>query len=263
MTPIPASHADHDPLAVAAYAAGDATGSELDDALALVAACADCATLHHDLRSIAAAMPALPAPVRTRDFRLTPEQAASLRPAGWRRLLAPLAGPKFAFAGPLGTGLATLGIAGFLVAGSLGLPVAGTASAPQDGNAAGAGSAGASEYAVEDPSGTAREKAFEAASMAPPLGPVDQEQVRTSEASGAPLEVLPGDQDPGNLVTTQAAPGESPPPELVPGAMPVATGVADSGQAPLPVLSIVSALVLAAGLALVALRLAGRRLSAG
>ena len=130
MTPIPASHADHDPLAVAAHAAGDATGSELDVALALVAACADCATLHHDLRSIAAAMPALPSSVRTRDFRITPEQAASLRPAGWRRLLAPLAGPRFAFAGPLGTGLATLGIAGFLIAGAAGMPIAGSAAAP-------------------------------------------------------------------------------------------------------------------------------------
>ena len=70
--------------------------------------------------------PRLPAPARTRDFRLTPEQAASLRPAGWRRLLAPFAGPRFAFAGPLGTGLATLGLAGFLVAGSFGVPLAAT-----------------------------------------------------------------------------------------------------------------------------------------
>jgi hypothetical protein len=131
MTPIPATHADHDLLAVAAFAAGGAEGAELDAALAVVAACPACAALHHDLRAIARAMPALPAPVRTRDFRLTPEQAGSLRPAGWRRFLAPLAGPRFAFAGPLGTGLATLGVAGFLIAGSLGMPLAGTASAPQ------------------------------------------------------------------------------------------------------------------------------------
>jgi hypothetical protein len=130
MTPIPATHADHDLLAVAAFAAGDAEGVELDPALVLVAACPACAALHHDLRAIARAMPALPAPVRTRDFRLTPEQADSLRPAGWRRFLSPLAGPRFAFAGPLGTGLASLGIAGFLLAGSLGMPLAGTAVGP-------------------------------------------------------------------------------------------------------------------------------------
>jgi hypothetical protein len=137
MPHLPTSHADHDPLAIAAYAAGDATGPELDDALALVAACADCSALHHDLRAIAAALPALPAPVRTRDFRLTSEQAAALRPAGWRRLLAPFAGPRFAFAGPLGAGLATLGLAGFLVAGSFGVPLA--ASAPTDGGVAASG----------------------------------------------------------------------------------------------------------------------------
>ena len=124
MPPLPASHADHDRLTIAAYAAGDATGPELDDALAVVAACPDCAALHRDLRAIAAALPALPVPARTRDFRLTPGQAASLRPAGWRRLLAPFAGPRFSFAGPLGAGLATLGLAGFLVAGSFGVPLA-------------------------------------------------------------------------------------------------------------------------------------------
>ena len=139
MPHLPPSHADHDPLAIAAYAAGDATGAELDDALALVAACADCAALHHDLRAIASALPGLPAPARTRDFRLTPEQAASLRPAGWRRLLAPFAGPKFAFAGPVGAGLATLGLAGILVAGSFGVPLAATA--PTDGGAAASGAA--------------------------------------------------------------------------------------------------------------------------
>ena len=59
---------------------------ELDDATALVAACADCAALHHDLRAIAAALPALPAPPRTRDFRLT-ARAGRLAPA--RRLAPP------------------------------------------------------------------------------------------------------------------------------------------------------------------------------
>ena len=59
-------HADHDLPAIAAYAAGDATGDELETARALVAACADCATLHADLRAISAALPDLPAPARAR-----------------------------------------------------------------------------------------------------------------------------------------------------------------------------------------------------
>ena len=92
--------------------------------------CDECAALHHDLRSIAAAMPTIPAPARRRDFRLTPEQAAELRPRGIRALLATLSGPRFSFATPVGTGLAALGIVGVLVA-TGGLPASGGTAAPQ------------------------------------------------------------------------------------------------------------------------------------
>ena len=126
MPHLPDHQTDHDPQLIAAHAAGDAEGADLDRARDLVATCDECAALHHDLRAIAAAMPAIPAPARTRDFRLTPEQAASLRPAGWRRLLAPLAGPRFAFAAPLGGSLAALGLAGVLLAGAASTPMAGT-----------------------------------------------------------------------------------------------------------------------------------------
>ncbi len=143
-----AGHAGHDQLVIAAYAAGDATGPDLDAAAALVATCDECAVLHHDLRAIATATASLPAPVRTRDFRLTGDQAASLRPAGWRRLLAPFAGPRFAFAGPLGGGLAALGIAGVLVAGGLGIPMGGAASAPAAATDAQAESDGAAAAAA-------------------------------------------------------------------------------------------------------------------
>jgi len=127
--PTAADHAAHDRMAVAAYAAGDATGPGLTAATALVVTCPECASLHRDLRAIAAALPATAAPLRPRDFRITPGQAATLRPAGWRRILAPFAGPGFAFAGPLGSGLATLGLAGILVAGAAGLPLGGASSA--------------------------------------------------------------------------------------------------------------------------------------
>jgi hypothetical protein len=120
----PVAHAAHDPLVVAAYAAGDAGGAELEAASALVAACPACAALDRDLRAIAAALPEMPAPRRARDFRLTAEQAASLRPTRWRRVLAPFAGPRFAFAAPLGSGLAALGLVGILLAGT-GLPLGG------------------------------------------------------------------------------------------------------------------------------------------
>ena len=108
-------HTTHDPELIAAYAAGDATGPDLALATELVADCTECAALHRDLRAIATALPELPAPARSRDFRLTPEQAASLAPSGWRGLLAAFASPRFRLAAPLGTGLAAIGLAGLLL----------------------------------------------------------------------------------------------------------------------------------------------------
>jgi hypothetical protein len=255
MPHVPDSHADHDPLAIAAFAAGDAAGPELDDALALVAACADCAALHHDLRAIATAVTALPAPVRTRDFRLAPEQAAALRPSGWRRFLAPLAGPRFAFAGPLGTGLATLGIAGLLVAGSLGAPVASVAPAADGGAAMAA-------PAASDAAGAAGGAELYAASAAPvlkaqdPVSPgVELEAVPPIEdreaASGAPAVLGPGE-----FGISQAGPaGTAPAGESLP-----APGFDPGGGALVPLLS---ALALLTGLVLAGLRLAGRRAAGG
>ena len=114
-------HVTHDPELIAAYAAGDATGPALEQAADLVASCTECAELHRDLRAISTALPELPAPVRPRDFRLTPEQAAALRPAGWRGVLAAFAAPRFRLAAPLGAGLAAAGLAGLLLASPGGL----------------------------------------------------------------------------------------------------------------------------------------------
>ena len=255
MPHLPASHADHDPLAIAACAAGDATGPELDDALALVAACTDCAALHHDLRAIAAALPALPAPARTRDFRLTPEQAASLRPAGWRRLLAPFAGPRFAIAGPLGAGLATLGLAGVLVAGSFGVPLA--ASAPDDGGAAasGAGDATAIEMAPQ----MAPESA--AAASMPPA------ELRAPYAAGGDTAGEAASSDPKMTVTGSDANGSEASPD---GASPDGASrmsAADQARSPEPVgaalapLAPLAALMLVAGVVLGGLRLVARRVA--
>jgi hypothetical protein len=253
-----AGHADHDPLAIAAYAAGDATGSELDAALARVAACPGCAALHHDLRAIAAALPALPAPARTRDFRLAPEQAAALRPAGWRRILAPLAGPRFSFAGPLGTGLATLGIAGLLVAGAAGMPLGGATAAPAAG-----GNAAATEPSRELAAGVPSEapsdqlvvKADDAASPGAVLAPVARGYSRVS-ASEIPASEAPAGQAPPVTGATQAGPMETA------GAASTYDTTTPDGGLP-PVLPIISGLALLAGLGIGGLRLAGRRLGAG
>lgn len=108
-------HAQHDPLLVVSLAAGDLTGADRDLASAQIAGCGDCATLHDDLLAIARATAALPTAVRPRDFQLSPEQAARLRPLGWRRFVAAFASPRLALTRQLGVGLTTLGIAGLLV----------------------------------------------------------------------------------------------------------------------------------------------------
>jgi hypothetical protein len=129
MTKVPESnpHAAHDVELVAAHAGGDAAGEERDRATALLEACDDCARLYADLVAISKAVAELPAPSRPRDFRITEEQAASLRPTGWRSVLSVLGGPRFSFVAPLGTAMATLGIVGLLIAGP-GLPFLGTSS---------------------------------------------------------------------------------------------------------------------------------------
>ena len=178
-------HRNHDPLVIAAYAAGDADGADLEQARDLVAACDDCAALHHDLRAISAALPATPAPVRPRDFRLTPEQAAQLRPAGWRRFLAPLAGPRFAFAAPLGGSLAALGIAGILIAGAASTPIANvTGTGPNAERERAAASAGAQQ----EPGDATAIEIEGAASSSAPSAPVDQPAyvAQPSEMAPAP-----------------------------------------------------------------------------
>ena len=90
--------------------------SETSAARALVASCPACAELHADLVSIMAATTALPAPRRTRDFRLTEADAARLRPRGWRRFIGAFGGPRLAFTRPLAGSLVALGVAGLVLA---------------------------------------------------------------------------------------------------------------------------------------------------
>lgn len=181
-------HADHDELAVAAFAAGDAVDLELERAQQLVAGCADCAALFADLQALQAATAALPAPRRTRDFRLTEADAARLRPRGWRSLLAAFGSPRLAFTQPLAVGMATLGIVGLLVA-SLPGPLM-TATAPaSDGGAT-----------VE---------------MAPEGAPAGPDDLLKTEATGPLASAAPGDATiPG------PAPAETPSTALVPAPSP-------------------------------------------
>jgi hypothetical protein len=114
---LPAPHAEHDLLLVAAHSAGDVDEAQRSAAEALLAGCPDCRVLAADLRAIAAATSVLPAAVRTRDFTLRPEDAARLRPRGWRRLAAALGPTRLELLRPVGPVLMTLGIVGLLVSG--------------------------------------------------------------------------------------------------------------------------------------------------
>jgi hypothetical protein len=142
------SHDRHDTLLVAALAAGDLAGTDRDHASDLIETCAECATLHDDLVAIARATASVPPPITTRprDFRLTQEQAARLRPSGWRRVAGVLAGPRWAFTRPLGIGMATIGLAGLLLINvNLGASLGSSAAAPAFG---GAPAAPAASYAA-------------------------------------------------------------------------------------------------------------------
>ncbi len=238
--PDPHDHATHELELVAAYASGDATGSELETAMSLVAACPECAALHRDLRAIAAALPELPVAVRRRDFRLTEDQAAALRPAGWRRFVAVLAGPRFSFAAPLGTGLATIGIAVLVVSGSLGLPFA-------------AGGAATAERAVSgDAAGTA------APAVAAPEAPGTAGPIASAaDALGFASKSSPG---PAASRVPAVADAASPGPTAVPQSQAgdlANPGAGDSGSPVAPL----AALALVLGLALAGLRGLGRRLA--
>ena len=111
-----APHGTHDLLLIAALAADDLERADVARAGALVAGCADCATLAADLRLLTAASAALPAPAaRPRDFRLTPADAERLRPHGLQRVVGILGGHHVHLARPLATGLTMLGIVGILL----------------------------------------------------------------------------------------------------------------------------------------------------
>jgi len=111
-----AAHASHDTILVASLADHSLAASDREAARAIVATCGLCAALHADTLALRSAIKAMPTPVRPRDYSLTPEVAARLRPGGWRRWVAAFGTSRDAFSRPLAVGLTTLGLAGLLVA---------------------------------------------------------------------------------------------------------------------------------------------------
>ena len=250
-------HARHDALLVAAFAAGDLADGERERAAALVAECGECRSLHDDLLTIARATAALPAAVRPRDFRIAPEQAARLRPAGWRRFVAAFASPRLAMTRQLGVGLTTLGLAGLLISSipsfSLGGMAAGASPAPE-------------HFSVDASQGEAAASpaAAPAASAAPAFGPDDGQTLQGSGGVLLPEPVVPAATDAVTSENDAAAGGGT--------QRDTAAGVEEGGGAIAPggpddrsgsLLPVVSAILLAAGLVLLLARRAARRMVVG
>jgi anti-sigma factor RsiW len=157
-----ARHALHDEELIAAFVDAGLEAGDADRARVLVERCSTCHDLHRDLVAINAAVRASgtsaaiaavrPAP---RDFRLTPEVAATLRPgAPVARLRDRLVEAFRSLGRPMGASLATLGVVGLLVGTlSLGMPGAPLA---VDNAAASAGAGGEDPGALTAPASSER-----------------------------------------------------------------------------------------------------------
>jgi len=235
-----ADHGRHDALLVAAYSAGDLMAGERQRAESLVAGCAACATLVADLRAIRSATSAASLPVapRPRSFLLRPEDAGRLRPRGWRRVLQLSSSPRWAVTRPLAAGLTTVGLAGLLVGAiPMGLPSAGSGASPTWDRAAAPTDAAASvEVASPD--------ALPAASAPPEVQPgllASPAEIGVYATSGPSARPTTRTQAMPTAAAASPAPGSAGGPTIGESA----------GPSPL---AVVSALVLALGLGLFALR---------
>ncbi len=166
------------------------------------------------------------------------------------------AGPRFRFAAPLGTGLAALGLAGLFAGTLAGLPLGAGGAASVASPAVGDGRSGA---AAEEPA-TAAPGATAAAQELAPVVP-------GATAAPSAMDELAGRANGSAPPTASAAPGAALAPVTGTGPTPAAppaglpdVAMADSGPT-IPMVTLVSAVAVVAGLALLAARLLGRRLT--
>jgi hypothetical protein len=260
MTERPSStHAQHDLELIAALAGGPVDPADRIPAETLVSSCTACAELLADLRAIAVATATLPAPERTRDFRLRPEDAARLQPRGLRRLVAALGATRLELARPVAPALVALGVVGLLVS---------AAPALQFGFAAG-GAAPAASYAAEASAAAAAAIPSDAAAPAATAGPSAAPSQDAVPMAATPLPTgfrnVAGAQSSGGAKSTpagisdtaaepSAAVARSAEPELS-----VAPAVVETARQPNVPLAVVSAVILLLGVAVFVLRSAARR----
>ena len=216
-----AGHAAHDELLVARFVGGDVADAEADAARGLLSTCPECRLLASDLLAISRATADLPAPTRTRGFRLSPEEAARLRRSGPRNWLSRLAGGVeggpgrlvrlqrlAAAAVAIGLVMAAVtlpvGIPGFS-SGATTLKTVGQAVSGPEGAAPGVGTAGAAGAAP-----TAGPAAAAAAPAASAAGPAAMAAASAAPAPGGPLTV-PGPSGPPAADRSSASGAPIPP----------------------------------------------------
>jgi len=221
-----ADHATHDELLIARLYGDDVDDRERASALELVAGCDECAALYADLGAIAEATSALPARPRARDFALTEEDAAKLRPRrrGRARFLA------IAWRRSFGGALVALGFSGLVLTSALSM--LGTAPTQMSSNgryaAPAVGAASSNAYsqggvAIPEPAATpASDKAI--GSTAPTASGIPGGEVASSSAAPSPPALAPQP----STVLDQTTPTEAPAVaaggtagEPIPGAPPV------------------------------------------
>ncbi len=271
---VPAAEAEEHAALVVALDAGDLAGADLDRARHVASSCAGCASLVADLAVIRDAMTALPVPVRRRDYRLTDEDAARLRPSGWRRVRDWLAAPGSTVR-PLATGLATLGVVGLLL--TAGIPSLGSsAAAPEMSSGAGPEmSSGASPQENYGPAAVRPSEAGRPAdagdSFVPSAAQTAAPAPLPSGAPGAVPSAAPSEPAPGALAGPDASP--TPPGERNSAAgapqgsagektAPIGVAADESAPAGVPVALVASMALLILGLGLFLARALARRRSA-
>jgi hypothetical protein len=253
-----ADHATHDELLIARLYGNDVNDRERARALELVAGCDECSTLYADLGAIAEATTRLPAQPRPRDFALTDEDAARLRPRrrGRARFLAIPGRRSF------GGALVALGFSGLVLTSALSM--LGTAPTLMSSNARNVaapavGAASSNAYsqggvAIPEPAATpAPDKAI--GSTAPTASGIQGGEVASSSAAPsmqalAPQSSAAFDQTTPTEAPAVAAAGTAG--EPTPGAPPVAPWNATPSQPGLdwtPLVLAGSVIVLVMGLA--------------
>ncbi|MEP7360852.1 MAG: LPXTG cell wall anchor domain-containing protein [Chloroflexota bacterium] len=127
-----AEHSRHDRLLVARFAVGDVEGAaQLHEAQVLVKRCSECAALVADITSISSAVAKMPAPARTKDFRLTAQEADHLRGSRFDRFLRTLTGSSWSTVRPVAAVALSVGLV-MSVVGAMPLLGAVGAAAPLD-----------------------------------------------------------------------------------------------------------------------------------